>query len=168
MILDMLRARPSALLGIVHQVLDSEVDPPPAGSIEHRALAAFVETLLTDSWLETWPELEMVRGQCALPPEPFRPEPLPVPLPAPLPPPIVTGIEPEHDFWQRAYLTALAAAMSPDAPYSADHIARLAVIAEGSADFALHASMKLDSKGEIGFRRIAAERQVQAQKAQGL
>lgn len=163
---DMSRAKPSALRQIVHQVLDSEIDAPPAGSVEARALGAFVCVLLQAQTLETWPELVAVRAQCARPPEPFKPEPLT--RPDGFLSPVLTAIGPEHDFWQRAYLTALAAAMSPDAPYSADHIARLAVIAEGSADFALHAAMKLDRKGEIGQRRIAAERQVQAQKEQGL
>jgi hypothetical protein len=161
--LDMMRARPSALLGVVHQVLDSEIDPPPAGSLEHRALAAFVETLLTDTFLETWPELEMVREQCDVPAEPFRREPLTA---GPQPLPILEGIDPEHDFWQRAYLATLAAVMGPDCPWSAEHIAQVARVAEGSADFALHAAMKLNVKGEIGLRRVAAERQLQAQREQ--
>jgi hypothetical protein len=159
----MSRAKPSDLLAIVHQVLDSEVDAPPVGSVEERALGAFVEALFHG--LETWPELDAVRAQCTVVPELER-EPLTVP--EGFASPVFHGIGPEHDFWQRAYLTALAAAMDPNAPYSADHIARLAVIAEGSADFALHAAMKLNVKGEIGERRIAVERQMKAQKEQGL
>lgn len=141
-----MKAKPSALLGIVHQVLDSEVDAPPEGSTEHRALAGFVGALLLDDHLESWPELDAVRAVCE------TPMPDPVPEPLRLPPPLFDD-RALFDFWQRAYLTALDGLMMGEA-FSEEHLARIDVLAETTASLATHSLLVLSRKGRLGDRMV--------------
>lgn len=152
------KASPSAVVEIVHQTLDVELDAPRLDSTTFKACRAFVQVMLDDPG-ESFPALDMLRAQCQLnlTSGPLTPLPRPQWLPVE---------DPRLAVWDRAYLAALEQMIRVVSPSDDGQLQRCSAVAEVMGVIAVSARAKVSAPGALDDLQHAAAELMKAHAAE--